>query len=506
MPFTNAQQETAADPRRRSAKGMIVSHERRAPFQLGCLWILLAALALFCSAVHAQDAAPADAARQSSAPANSQPAADQEPETIFSHSDANRWWLSGQINIITQGHGGFHALYSGPNSLKPSSEIANSRIFTLYTALRLTNASDIVFDLEEASGGGISNSLGVAGYPNIDVVRIPGEGTPLSTAPYVARAIFRYVFSLSDKAEDAEVGALGMLKSLPARRLEFRVGKMSLADFFDVNPVGSDSHFQFMNWTAVNNGAWDFAADTRGYTYAGMLEYDDHTWAIRFAEALMPTVANGIALDGDLARARSENLEIEFHPHVISDKPAQVRLLSYVNHANMGDYREAIDLFLQGKTPAPDMVATREQGRIKYGFGVNLEQQVWGSLRAFGRFGWNSGTHESFAYTEVDQTFELGADYAGGTWHRPYDKAGLAIVTNGISGDHREYLKLGGLGFLLGDGDLTYGRENIVEGYYNAHLWRGVYAALDLQHINNPGYNQNRGPVLVPAVRLHIEF
>jgi high affinity Mn2+ porin len=485
---------------------MIFERKSRRFFQWGNFCLLLGVLELFCSVAHAQDPAPPDPAAQSSVPANSEPAADHEPETMFPHSDANRWWLSGQINVITQGHGSFSAPYSGPNSLKATPEIAISRIYTLYGALRLTKSDDIVVDLEEASGTGISNSLGLAGYPNIDVVRIPGEGTPLSTAPYLARAIFRHVFSLSDEAEDAEVGPLGMLKTLPVRRLEFRAGKMSLADFFDVNPAGSDSHFQFMNWTVVNNGAWDFAADTRGYTYAAMVEYDDRNWAIRFAEALMPTVANGISLDGDLARARAENLEVEFHPSVILGKPAQVRLLSYVNHPNMGDYREAIDLFLEGKTRTPDIVATRQQGRVKYGFGINLEQQLWGNLRAFGRFGWNNGTTESFAYTEVDQTLELGADYAGGTWHRPYDKVGLAVVTNGISGDHREYLKLGGLGFLLGDGTLAYGRENIVEAYYNAHFWRGLYGAIDLQHINNPGYNQDRGPVFVPAVRLHAEF
>jgi len=265
-----------------------------------------------------------------------------EPQTIFPHSDTSRWWLSGQINIIPQGHGDFRARYSGPESLNPNSEIRASRIFTLYTAFRLTNSSDVIFDLEEASGNGISNSLGLAGYTNIDVVRVPGQGSPLSTAPYVARVIFRYVFPLSDEADDADVGPLGILKSLPVRRLQFRAGKLSLADFFDVNAVGSDSHFQFMNWTSVNNGAWDYAADTRGYTYAAILEYDDRSWAIRFAEALMPTVANGIALDGHLARARGESLELELHPKLITQKPTKIRLLSYVNHANMGDYREAV--------------------------------------------------------------------------------------------------------------------------------------------------------------------
>ena len=158
--------------------------------------------------------------------------------------------------------------------------------------------------------------MGLAGYTNIDVVRIPGEGTPLSIAPYVARAILRYVVPLSKETEAAGIGPMGVLESLPVRRLQFRAGKMSLADFFDVNPVGSDSHLQFMNWTIVNNGAWDYAADTRGYTYAAMVEYDDRSWALRFAEALMPTVANGIVLDTDLRRARGENLELELHPHL----------------------------------------------------------------------------------------------------------------------------------------------------------------------------------------------
>ena len=491
-------------------------------FRFGQWLLLVSVVVLYSYAALAQDSNPPDAAPANADPQNaSNPSSpgqaaedaqqtrqqpDSNPQSMFPHPETTRWWLSGQINIIPQGHGDFRALYSGPNSLNPKGETRTSRIFTLYTAYRLTNSMDAVFDLEEASGNGISNSMGLAGYPNIDVVRTPGQGSPLSAAPYVARAIFRYVLPLSDESDDADIGPLGVIKSLPAKRMEFRIGKVSLADFIDVNAVGSDSHFQFMNWTIVNNGAWDYAADTRGYTYAAILEYDDRSWAVRFAEAMMPTVANGISLDGDLARARGENLELELHPNVFAQKPTQVRLLSYVNHANMGDYREAVDLFLAGKTATPDVVATRQEGTVKYGFGINLEQQMSPHMRAFARFGWNEGRHESFAYTEVNQTVSLGADYAGDEWHRQNDKVGLAFVSNGISGDHQEYLKLGGLGFLLGDGTLTYGRENIFEGYYNVHFWRGLYGAIDLQHVDNPGYNRDRGPVWVPGLRLHIEL
>jgi high affinity Mn2+ porin len=154
----------------------------------------------------------------------------------------------------------------------------------------------------------------------------------------------------------------------------------------------------------------------------------------------------------------------------------------------------------------PDITQTERYGAVKYGFGLNTEQEVTDSLRLFARVGWNEDQHESFAYTEVGQTVSVGGDYNGHTWSRPNDKAGVAFVTNAIKRDHQNYLHYGGLGFLLGDGNLTYGRENIVEWYYNAHLWRGLYAMVGGTFIVNPGYNRDRGPLYVPAVRAHIDF
>jgi carbohydrate-selective porin OprB len=220
----------------------------------------------------------------------------------------------------------------------------------------------------------------------------------------------------------------------------------------------------------------------------------------------MPKVANGIDLIWNLRRARAENFELELHPAVWPDRATSIKLLSYVNHANMGIYQDAIDNFLAGKTPVPDITAHPLQTKVKYGFGVNLQQEFGYHVRGFARWGWNEGQHESFAYTEVDETVQLGADLAGDRWRRKQDKIGTAFVSNGISAVHQKYLELGGLGFLLGDGALNYGRETIFEGYYNVHVWRGMFAALDVQHINNPGYNRDRGPVLVPGVRVHLEF
>ena len=431
-------------------------------------------------------------------------AAGKEPDpplTFFPHSQTSRWWISGQENIVFQAHPSFSALYNGPNSFRNSGGKATSNVATLFTGLQITSSTEILADVEEVSGGGLSDALGLAGFVNLDVVRNP----ELGTAPYLARAMFRQIIGLSKETEEAQRGPLGLATRVPVRRIELRGGKFGTADFFDVNEVGTDSHLQFLNWTIDNNGAYDYAADTRGYTVGVIAEYHDRGWAFRFGEALMPKVANGIDLEFNLRKERAENFEFEFHPRTRLGE-SSIRLLSYVNHANMGVYRTAVIDYLEAKTPKPEIAAHPFQTTMKYGFDFNVVQSLPHDFRVFGRFGWNEGQHESYAYTEVDQTVQAGADLAGMKWHRRFDKAGIAVVSNAIKADHQHYLALGGLGFLLGDGRLNYGRENIGEAYYNAHLWRGLFGAFDLQHISNPGYNRDRGPVLVPGVRVHLEF
>jgi carbohydrate-selective porin OprB len=218
----------------------------------------------------------------------------------------------------------------------------------------------------------------------------------------------------------------------------------------------------------------------------------------------MPTVANGITLDTDIGNARGDNLEFEIKYGRRETRAGTVRLLLYQNHANMGSYDEA--LAAAGPTGVPDITATRRAGRVKRGFGVNVTQQAGPFVRLFGRLGANDGDTESFAYTEVDNTVEVGADLMGVPWRRPLDKVGAAFVTNGLWFPHREYLRRGGLGFILGDGNLDYGRELIGEQYYNFHVWGGAFAAEGLQLIGHPGYNRARGPVWVLSLRGHLEF
>ena len=422
------------------------------------------------------------------------------------HPDDSRWWISGQANIIFQGRPAFHSAYEGRNSFRNSAEYKTSMLGTLYLAARpnrsIRYATDFIYDEEEAGGRGLSEALGLAGFTNLDVVRNPNLGS----IPYVARYEIHQVIGLTAATTSQDAGQFALAPSVPLRRIEFRGGKMTLPDFFDINSVGSDSHLQFMNWTIDNNGAWDYAADTRGYTVGGLAEYDDRIWSIRYGIFAMPTVANGIALDWAFSRAHGQNGEFELRHSWIAHQKGVTRLLFYANRAHMGTYREAVNAFLDGQDATPDITKHEHFGALKYGFGYNTEQVITANLRVYGRFGWNEGQHESYAYTEVDQTISGGLDYAGTSWGRPVDKVAIAFVSNAIKSDHQEYLKLGGLGFILGDGNLNYGRENIVESYYNWHAWRGLFYAVDVQHIQNPGYNRDRGPAWVGSVRAHVDF
>jgi high affinity Mn2+ porin len=423
------------------------------------------------------------------------------PSSAGQESFWNRFWISVQGNTIWQQHPTFDAKYSGPNSFLPKREHATSRVDTLYTGFRIAKQLEILTDIESAGGAGLSGALGIAGFTNVDVVRNP----TLSENPYVSRVMLHYTIALSKETAEATRNPLSLASTVAVRRLELRLGKMSTVDFFDLNSVGSDSHLQFMNWAIVNNGAYDYAADTRGYSYGLVAEYFAKTWAARFGEMLMPTVANGVQLDWNISRARGENLEFEYHTAVLPNRLSVVRALGFVNHANMGSYRDAINGYLSGKDAVPDVTLYRKQGRVKYGFGLNCEQELTRLWRGFGRLGWNEGAKESYAYTEIDRTAEIGSDFRGKPWLRPQDKVGAAFVANGITGDHRRYLALGGQGFILGDGALNYGLEKIFETYYTAHLWRGISLAIDYQHVTNPGYNRDRGPASVVGIRVHVE-
>jgi hypothetical protein len=351
---------------------MIGMHAKKWGLRQTALWLVAVVCAwLLCSAsALAQDNVPTEGP---GAPQSQPPTPDDDPlTTMFHHVEWDRLWLSGQANFISQYHPTFTSPYEGKNSLSPQAQDASSRVLTLFTGWRATSTTEFLCDVQETGGHGLGEALGVAGFFNLDVVRNP----TLSKAPYIARLMWHQIIPLGHRKVAADRNPFNLFRELPEHRMELRVGKFSMADFFDVNTFGSDTNLQFMNWTVDNNGAYDYAADTRGFTFAALLEYHALHMVVRFAEGLMPKVANGINLDADMSRARAENIEVELDGRVVGENPGIVRFLSYVNHANMGIYGQAVDNFLTGTTPTPEITNHPLWTTVKYGFGITLNSPL----------------------------------------------------------------------------------------------------------------------------------
>ena len=431
--------------------------------------------------------------------ANASPATKKPDATPTLHWPA---LLGTQYTWVRQHQASLMAPYSGALSLYPTGDIAATHTVGAYFGWQITDRLQAYFDMEKFMGSGVSGSTGLAGLTNGDVVR-QGAGN-LKKRPYVARRYLRYVVPLSSETADVEAAQDQIAGKEATTRLEFKIGTMAVSDDFDRNRYANATRSQFMNWALWNNGAWDYAADTRGYTNGVLAAYVSPTWSLRAGIHQMPSMANGQDLDAPLRKARAENVELTLMPN---HQGTIVRLLAYRNLARMGIYRDA--LAVAAATGAtPDIAAQDRDGRKKYGFGVNIEQPLAdeGETGLFLRLGWNNGKTETFAFTEIDSTLAAGAQLSGIHWGRADDRLGVAFVSNGLSREHRDYLAAGGSGFVLGDGALRYGREQIVEAYYRIAVIKHVQLSPDFQYIRNPGMNSDRGPVKFVGFRLHIEY
>jgi high affinity Mn2+ porin len=422
------------------------------------------------------------------------------PAFISKHMIADRFWISGQSNFIFQAHTPFHAPYSGPNSFHSFGEDALSRTLTLFTAVKLFRFTNIVATVDETGGRGLSDGNGIAAYVNADVI-----APNLSRSVYLSRAFYTHMTPLTADRISEDPNPFVLQSSIPRRRLEFTIGKLNLLDFFDVNEVGSDPHLQFTNLAIGNTGTYENGADGHGETIAVMLNYQGPKVGIRFAEALLPKFT-GSDLNYDIGNTRSENLQLDYSDYALQGYGTHLRALFFVNRATLGNYREANQAYLNGQNATPDITLHRHEGTVKPGFAINFEQDLPRNFRVYLRTGWNDGAYESFTFSEMNNTITAGGDLSGDVWHRKDDRIGSAFVNSGLAHDHREYLALGGIGFMLGDGGLTYGRETVSETYYTAHVFGGLYAAAQISFVNNPGFNRARGPVIVPGLRAHIDF
>jgi len=411
-----------------------------------------------------------------------------------------RWNLYYQATSIGQYHPAFQAPYKGTNSLESYSERDVSLTTTLFFTLRLDPDTQLVFDPEIAGGRGFSRVTGFANPTNGELPRV-AAATP---KPYLARAYFIHDFALGSGREPAEADANQLGGSRPALRYTVAVGRFTLTDFFDNNRYTHDPRTQFMAWGTMYNGAWDYPADTRGYTWGWLHELHLRDWSFRYASAAEPSVANGPRFDRRLFRDRGDVVEAESR-FKINGMPGTVRVLGFRNATRSGSYRDALAM-----TGTPDVTAIRKPGTTKYGVGVNFEQELAKDLGVFGRAGWADGRNEDFAFTAIDHIVTGGLSLSGGgRWGRTRDSAATAVSVSGVSSVHEKYLARGGVDFLLGDGKLAYGRETNWETYYSAAAGTvgglATFVTFDVQRIWNPAYNRDRGPVWALSLRLHVE-
>lgn len=275
---------------------------------------------------------------------------------------------------------------------------------------------------------------------------------------------------------------------------------MSAKDIFDNTRYANDPRTQFMSWALMANEAWDYPADSLGYMTGFAAELNQPHWAVRYGFFQLPKVSNGTAQDTHYLQAWGMVTELE-RRYALGGHPGTVRLLAYLNSAHMGSYQQAVD----DSTRPADIMATRAC-RYKYGFGLNMEQEIAKDLGVFSRLGWSDGQNEAWVFADVDRTATLGLSLKGESWHRPDDTFGLAGVLNGISHVHQQFFEAGGTGILAGDGALNYGWEEAIETYYDFSVWKSLHATLDYQFVSNPAFNGARGPISIFGARLHWEF
>ncbi len=457
------------------------------------LTLLLAALATRSAVAEDPDASPPVATSAAAPPAP------QSNWPLF---------LGAQYTFVEQKQTALLSPYAEHLSLHADGDRQGTHTMGLYTGWAPARWGQLYFDTEKFMGAGVSGTTGLAGLTNGDVIR---QGVPgLKKEFYIARLYTRFMLPLGVQTANVARAQDQIPGTEATSRLELKVGRFALSDDFDKNRCAGSSRTEFLNWSLWNNTAWDYAANTRGYTDGFVLGYVSPTWSLKYGMFRMPLYANAQILE-TLDRARGQNLELTLSPSQVS---TIVRLLAYFNTARMGNYAQALAIAAATGT-VPNIAADDQQGRHKDGFGVNAEQPLAddGESGLFMRLGWNDGKTEDFVFTEVDRHASLGGQLSGVHWQRPDDRLGVGFVLEGLSADHRQYLEAGGLGFLLGDGRLNYAPEQIFESYYRAQWsWSHgtdavrVQISPDFQYIQNPGYNQDRGPVRFYSLRLHLEF
>jgi len=412
----------------------------------------------------------------------------------------DEWWnLHFQSTVVSQYHPAFSAAYSGGNSMRPDAESKTSVVMDIFTGLRLWKGAELYFQPELAAGLGLSTTLGVAAFPSGEVYRV-GDPKPVIIP---ARLFLRQVIGLGGGTVVIEGGPNQLRTTRDRDALTLTIGKVSTPDFVDKNPYAYDPHTQFLSWGLWASAAYDYPADTRGYTWGVAADLSVNWWSVRGGMFLEPQYSNLLPLEWDITKARGLVGEAEAR-YTLGGLNGAVRALVFYNDARMGSYRQAID---HPGPNGPDVTASRAFGRTKVGFTAGANQDLGGGLGAFLRISYDDGANETWAFTEIDRSLAFGLVQSGARWGREDDHLGAAVVVSGLAGVHRQYLAAGGYGFIIGDGALNrYGAEILGEVYYLLAVRKELFVGINYQPVFNPAYNRDRGPINVFSGRIHVEF
>jgi len=465
-------------------------------------------------AARAQNA-PAARGSVTNAPAGdygpSATAAAPAPVETPAAAQQQNWNFHAQSTDIVQAYPGFHAAYSGPNSLPDGGETRETVTLDLFAGARLWSGAEAHVDGLLWQGYGLGATYGIEDFPNGDAYKV-GTTTP---DLMFAHLFIRQTIGFGGKQEDVPDGPLMLAGNEDISRLTITLGRFSPLDIFDNNTYASDPHTQFMNWAMMGNVTWDYGQDTVGYTTGTALEFNQPHWTLRYGFFQMPRDKNGFTADdhylmypqggadGPLLKSWAMATELEQRWNVRSH-PGAVRLLAWLNEADMATYSAATAILL-ANGPNADISPARAYWH-KYGFGLNAEQEIAKGVGLFSRLGWNDGHEETWTFTDVNYSASLGVSVNGESWRRPDDTFGLAGVLGGASDANQRFLEAGGTDMLDGDGALNYGWEKVLETYYDFKIWKNIHAAADYQYIVDPAFNRARGPVSVFGARLHWEL
>jgi high affinity Mn2+ porin len=415
-------------------------------------------------------------------------------------SAAEDWAVHGQTTFVAQYHPRFPALFSGPNSLTPKNQARETYDLTLYAGLRPWEGGEIWVNPELDQGFGLSTTLGVAGFTSGEAYKV-GHA---DVYPRIPRVFFRQTINLGGENQPLDAGLNQLGGNQTADRIVVTIGKFAVPDIFDTNRYAHDPRSDFFNWSVIEAGSFDYAADAWGYTYGAAAEWYQAWWTIRSGLFNLSKTPNSKAVDTRVFDQYQLDEEVE-ERHELSGQPGKLKLLGFLSHGRMGSYNQATQIALETGSSA-DIAAVRKSHN-RPGVSLNLEQQITEDVGAFARAGWAQGRYEAFDFTDINQTISLGASVSGRLWYRADDSLGIALARNNASTAARRFFAAGGLGILVGDGKLfRSGGELIAETYYSIAVFGSAKMSIDYQFINNPAYNRDRGPVSVFGFRVHAEF